>query len=86
MYSHWNSRLIFYCLMINKFARGIAVNMEITIMGTVGILMWAKQTGLIPSLHEELLMLANQANFRMGQDLIDRALLTVGEEKSKAIP
>ena len=39
----------------------------VTIMGTIGLLIWAKQAGLIPSLQDELQKLMQQANFRRGR-------------------
>ena len=68
-------------LLDDKFARTVAVNMGVTIMGTVGILIWAKQAGLIPSLQDELQKLMQQANFRLGKHVINRALSVVGENE-----
>jgi predicted nucleic acid-binding protein len=48
-------------------------------LGTVGILIWAKQHGLIASLKEQLDRLIDQGGFRLGQQLRDRALRQVGE-------
>mgnify|MGYP001497714432 CR=1 FL=1 len=68
-------------LLDDKFARTVAVNMGVTIMGTVGILIWAKQAGLIPSLQDELQKLMQQANFRLGKHVINHALSVVGENE-----
>ena len=67
-------------LLDDKFARTIALNLGVTIMGTVGVLIWAKQAGVIPSLRDELDLLRSQANFRIGQDLMTKALQEVHEE------
>lgn len=67
-------------LLDDKFARTIAINLGVTIMGTVGVLIWAKQAGFIPSLRDELDLLRSQANFRIGQDLMTKALREVHEE------
>ncbi len=68
-----------FLLVDDKFARAIAVNFGLEIMGTVGILIWAKQEELISQLQVELENLVKQANFRMSQKLIGKALKEVGE-------
>ncbi len=39
-------------LLDEKNARRVARRMGLPVLGTVGILIWAKQTGLIPTLKE----------------------------------
>jgi len=68
-----------FLLLDDKLARAIAVTLGLEIIGAVGVLIWAKKEGLIQQLSSELDALATQANFRMSQDLIDRALQEVGE-------
>lgn len=66
-------------LLDEKSARRVAARMGLPMLGTVGILIWAKQHGLIASLKEQLDRLINQGGFRLGQQLYGRALLQVGE-------
>jgi predicted nucleic acid-binding protein len=68
-----------FLLLDDKLARAMAINFGLEIIGTVGILIWAKQEGLIQQLQIELDNLAKHANFRMSQGLINMALQKVGE-------
>jgi len=66
-------------LLDDKLARTAAANFELKIMGTVGILIWAKKAVLIELLQVELNNFLVQANFRLSQALINLALREVGE-------
>ncbi len=54
-------------LLDEKNARRVARRMGLPVLGTVGILIWAKQTGLIPTLKEQLDALQTQGQFRLSQ-------------------
>lgn len=49
------------------------------VLGTVGLLVWAKQTGRIGSLREQLDVLQSEGGFRMSRSLYEYALRTVDE-------
>jgi uncharacterized protein len=66
-------------LLDEKNARRVARQMGLPILGTVGILIWAKRTGLIPTLKEQLDLLQSQSKFRLSQILYQEALKKVGE-------
>jgi len=66
-------------LLDEKNARRAARQMGLPVLGTVGILIWAKQKGLIITLKEQLDTLQNQGNFRISQSLYQKALNRVGE-------
>lgn len=48
---------------------------------TVGILIWAKRVGAIPSLKEQLDALQTRGRFHLGQSVYEEALRAVGEVK-----
>lgn len=50
-------------------------------LGTVGLLIWARREGLIPSLIEQLQALQEEGGFRLSQELCLAALRRVGEAK-----
>ncbi|MBD2778786.1 DUF3368 domain-containing protein [Iningainema tapete] len=66
-------------LLDEKNARRVARRLCLPILGTVGILIWAKQTGLIPSLKEQLDALQNQGKFRLSNLVYQESLNKVGE-------
>lgn len=66
-------------LLDDKSARLIAANLGLKLIGIVGILIWAKKEGIIKQLSKELDKLREEANFRMSEDLIKRALQEVEE-------
>jgi len=66
-------------LLDDKSARLIAANLGLKLIGVVGILIWAKKEGIIKQLSKELDKLREEANFRMSEDLIKRALQEVEE-------
>ncbi|HEC67457.1 MAG TPA: DUF3368 domain-containing protein, partial [Candidatus Desulfofervidus auxilii] len=46
----------------------------------VGILIWAKKSGLIDSLRERLNALQREGNFRIASDVYNEALRAVSED------
>lgn len=66
-------------LLDEKEARRVARRLGISVLGTVGLLIWARQQGLIPSLSEQLQTLQNDGGFRLSQKLCLAALRQVGE-------
>ncbi len=66
-------------LLDEKNARRVARRMGLPVLGTVGILIWAKQTGLIPTLKEQIDALQTQGQFRLSQLVYQQALNRVGE-------
>lgn len=66
-------------LLDDKLARAVAKSLGLNILGTVGILIWAKKAGLIESLRTELHKLLIHGNFRLSNPLIRMALHEVGE-------
>ena len=66
-------------LLDERDARQVARRLGLRVLGTVGILIWAKRAGKITSLREALDALQTQAKFRIGKALYERALREVGE-------
>lgn len=66
-------------LLDEKSARQVAKRLNIPTLGTVGILIWARQNGLISSLKEQLDILQNIGKFRLSYSVYQNALTKVGE-------
>lgn len=66
-------------LLDEKNARRIAKRMNLPVLGTVGILIWAKQNGLISNLKEQLDALQSVGKFRLGNLIYEESLKKVGE-------
>jgi predicted nucleic acid-binding protein len=66
-------------LLDDRDARRGAKRMNLKVLGTVGILMWAKKVGKLQSLKEELNALRHHGRFRIGQAIFERALREVDE-------
>lgn len=66
-------------LLDERDARQMAKRMGLKVLGTVGILLWAKQTGRLVSLREQLEALQSRGKFRLSQSLYERALREAGE-------
>jgi predicted nucleic acid-binding protein len=49
------------------------------VLGTVGVLIWARKVGKLMSLKEQLDALREQGKFRISQAIYERALHEVGE-------
>jgi hypothetical protein len=67
-------------LLDERDARRAAKRLGLHVLGTIGLLIWAKRTGNITSLRDALNALGSQANFRFSQQLYEQALHAVGEE------
>ena len=68
-------------LLDEKEARRVARRLGIHVLGTVGLLIWARRHGLIPSLREQLRALREEGGFRLSWELCLAALRRVGEAK-----
>ena len=66
-------------LLDEKEARRAARRLGMRVLGTVGLLIWAKREGLIPNLRELLQTLQEQGGFRLSQEICTAALRDVGE-------
>lgn len=66
-------------LIDERLGRSVAASYGLKLRGLLGILINAKQQGLIPVLKPILDRLINQAGFRVSQMLYDRTLQEVGE-------
>lgn len=66
-------------LLDERDARRGAKRMNLKVLGTVGILIWAKKVGKLQSLKEELNALRHHGRFRIGQAIFERALREVDE-------
>lgn len=67
-------------LLDEKNARRIAQRLGLAVLGTVGILIWAKRVRLIPNLREQLDALQSQGKFRLSKLVYQKALGAVGEQ------
>ena len=56
-------------LLDEKEARRVARRLGMHMLGTVGLLIWARREGLIPSLREQLRALREEGGFRLSQEL-----------------
>lgn len=66
-------------LLDEKDARRVARRLGLTVLGTVGVLIWAKRVGILANLHEQLDALQQQGGFRLSHSVIQAALSAVGE-------
>jgi len=66
-------------LLDEKDARLVAQRMNFRVLGTIGLLIWAKKTGKLKTLSTYLETLRSQGKFRFSQALYERALREVGE-------
>jgi predicted nucleic acid-binding protein len=66
-------------LLDEKNARQVAKRLNLPTLGTVGILIWAKQSGLIFNLREQLDNLQTIGKFRLSYSVYQNALKKVGE-------
>ncbi len=69
-------------LLDEKEARRVARRLGMRVLGTVGLLIWARQHGLITSLSTQLKALQQEGGFRLSEDLYLEALRRVGEVDS----
>lgn len=66
-------------LLDEKDARRVAQHLGIKTLGTVGLLIWAKRSGVIANLREQLDALQIKGRFRLSQAVYDEALRAVEE-------
>ena len=66
-------------LLDERDARREAVRLGLSVLGTIGILVWAKRSRLLSSLKDALDALRTKAGFRIAPALYDRVLREVGE-------
>lgn len=66
-------------LLDEKEARRVASRLKMHVLGTVGLLIWARRQELIPSLSEQLKTLQEEGGFRLSQGLCLAALHQAGE-------
>jgi len=66
-------------LIDERDARRVAKQLDLKVLGTVGLLIFAKQTGHMPSLKKVLDELVNQAGFRISKSVYNKALKSVDE-------
>jgi predicted nucleic acid-binding protein len=67
-----------YVILGDIAARKLAVRLGLPVKGTVGVLLYAKQNGIIPMLRPYI-ELVQQTNFRLSQQLADQFILDAGE-------
>ncbi|AFY30959.1 DUF3368 domain-containing protein [Calothrix sp. PCC 7507] len=68
-------------LLDEKKARQVARRIALPVLGTVGLLIWAKQQRVILNLQEQLDALQTGGKFRLSRQVYDEALRRVGELK-----
>jgi hypothetical protein len=66
-------------LLDERKARRKAVGLDLNVLGTVGILIWAKRAGLIKNLQQQLNTLQTTGLFRLSRTVYEQALQSVGE-------
>jgi predicted nucleic acid-binding protein len=66
-------------LLDEKEARRTARRLRMHVLGTAGLLIWARRQGLIASLSTQLRILQEQGSFRLSPELCLEALRQVGE-------
>lgn len=67
-----------FLILDDRKARQLALQLNLKVIGTVGMLLRAKRNGIIPEI-KPLLTALNQANFRISEPLIQKALRIAGE-------
>ena len=67
-----------FVILDDRKARQLALQLNLKVIGTVGMLLRAKCFGIIPEI-KPLLTALNQANFRISEPLIQNALRIAGE-------
>lgn len=66
-------------LLDEKEARRVARRLGLAVLGTVGVLIWARRAGAVVSLREQLDRLQGEARFRLSHTVYQAALRSVGE-------
>ncbi len=67
-----------FLILEDRKARQLALQLNLKVIGTVGMLLRAKRKGIIPQI-KPLLAALNQADFRISEPLIQNALRIAGE-------
>lgn len=68
-----------FLLLDEKDGRKVARSLDLTLTGTLGILLKAKNSGIIPSLRSVLQILSTDFGFSLHPNLIEQACTDVGE-------
>lgn len=66
-------------LLDEKSARSVAARLQHPVLGTVGVLIWAKRKHIISSLSSELALLQKKGGFRVSKVVYEYALEQAGE-------
>ena len=66
-------------LLDDKLARRMAQRLGVTVTGTLGVLLRAKQVGLIVQLRPLITRLQSEGDYYIVSELIEKALLAAGE-------
>jgi uncharacterized protein len=66
-------------LLDEKSARSVAARLQQPVLGTVGVLIWAKRKQIISSLSSELTRLRQKGGFRVSKAVYEYALEQAGE-------
>lgn len=66
-------------LLDEKSARNVAIRLQYPVLGTIGLLIWAKRLGMIPNLGDQLALLHVEGGFHLSKTLYEYALQQVGE-------
>ena len=66
-------------LLDEKDARRAARRLGLAVLGTVGVLIWARRAAFVGSLREELRALQTKGKFRLSQSVYEEALRAVAE-------
>jgi predicted nucleic acid-binding protein len=66
-------------LLEEKSARSVAVRLQQPVLGTVGVLIWAKRKQIISSLSSELALLRQKGGFHVSKAAYEYALEQAGE-------
>jgi len=66
-------------LLDEKDARRVAQRLSLQVLGTVGILIWARRVGAVVSLRDQLDSLQSRGKFRLSESVYQEALRSVGE-------
>ena len=69
-------------LLDEKDARRVAQRLSLRLLGTVGVLVWAKRAGVIANLRDHLDALDTQGRFRLSQAVRREALRAAGEDET----
>ena len=69
-------------LLDEKDARQVAHTLAQPVLGTVGVLLWARQRTLIPSLRDQLDALQSIGGFRLGAEIRRAVLRSAGETEA----